>query len=163
VSKYLAVRYLQPLGTYGIPIIDPYLRLVYLENSGASFGQLQQFSTWIALLAIAVVIGVLVGYRHLLMPARWANLALGLILGGAAGNLVDRILTGLRLGLAHTYVVDFIDLRYFAVFNVADSAITVGGIAYGVYLVFFHKGWPDGGKPKEEPACPPPEIPPPAT
>ena len=162
VTKYLAVHYLQPLGTAGIPIIGSYLRLVYLENTGVSFGQLQQLSAVVTIFVAVVVIGLAVGYRQLVTPSRWANLALGLIMGGAIGNLIGRILTGVRLGLSNAYVVDFVDVRHFAVFNVADSAITVGGILYGVYLVFFHKGSPAAGKPQEEPPCPPPENPPPA-
>jgi signal peptidase II len=159
ISQYLVIRYLQPLGPTGVPIIGSFLRLVYLENTGVSFGQLQQFSSWITIFTALVVVGLCVGYRYLVFPSPWANLALGLILGGALGNLIDRILTGVRLGLANAYVVDFVDVRYFAVFNVADSAITIGGILYGVYLVFFHK---EGDKPKEKDPCPPPETLPPA-
>jgi signal peptidase II len=159
VSKFLAVRYLQPLGPAGVPIIGGFIRLVYLENSGVSFGQLQRYSTWIALFGFAVVAGLLLTYRHLLTPSRWANLAVGLILGGAMGNAVDRIRTAFRLGLANTYVVDFIDLRYWAVFNVADSAITVGGVLFAFYLAFFHKGWPAAEKREKEQPCPPPENP----
>jgi len=161
VSKFLAVRYLQPLGLSGVPVVGSILRFVYLENSGVSFGQLQRFSTWIALFGFVVVVGLLVAYRHLLVPSRWGNLALGLILGGAVGNSIDRAVTAIRFGLANTYVVDLIDLRYFAVFNVADSAITVGGILYGVYRAFFHKGRQAEEKPREEQPCPPPENPPP--
>jgi len=156
ISQYFVIRYVQPLGTTGIPLIGSFLRLVYLENTGVSFGQLQQFSAWVTIFAAIVVVGLCVGYRYLIFPSRWANLALGLILGGAMGNLIDRILTGVQLGLANAYVVDFVDVRYFAVFNVADSAITVGGILYGVYLVFFHK---EGAKPKEKDPCPPTETP----
>lgn len=162
VSKYLAIRYLQPLGTTGVPIVGSILRLVYLENSGVSFGQLQQFSTWIALFGMVVVASLFVGYRYLVTPSRWGNLALGLVLGGALGNLIDRILTGVRLGLDKTYVVDFVDLRYFAVFNVADSAITVGGILYGIYLAFFYKSGAAGREREKKEPCPPPEILPPA-
>jgi signal peptidase II len=158
ISQYFIIRYVQPLGTTGIPIIGSFLRLVYLENTGVSFGQLQQFSAAVTIFSGIVVVGLCVGYRYLLFPSRWANLALGLILGGAMGNLIDRILTGTRLGLANAYVVDFVDVRYFAVFNVADSAITVGGILLGVYLIFFHK---EEEKAQEKNPCPPPETPPP--
>lgn len=160
-SKYLVVRYLAPAnGGQSIPIIGSLVRLTYLENSGISFGQLQNLALPITLLTVALTIGLFVGYRYLVGPLPWANAAVGLILGGALGNLIDRLLTGLRLGLAHAYVVDFVDVRYFAVFNVADSAITVGGIAYGVYLVFFHRGWSTEEEPKEKkPWTPPPEPP----
>ncbi len=137
VSKYFAVHFLKPLGPTGIPLLGSFLRLVYLENTGVSFGRLREYSSLITLFSIAVVVGLLIGYRYLLSSSRWANLALGLILGGAVGNLIDRILTALRLGLANAYVVDFVDLKYFAVFNVADSALTVGGILFGLHLLFY--------------------------
>jgi len=149
VSKYFVVRFLAPLAPDGLDILGSFLRLVYVENTGVSFGQLQAYSGVITLFTLIVVIGLLIGYRYLLTPSRWANLALGFILGGAVGNLIDRVHTGLRLGLSQAYVVDFIDLRYFAVFNVADSAITVGGIAYGVYLVFFHQGRSRSGEDRQ--------------
>lgn len=162
ISQYLVIRYVKPLGPTGIPLIGSLLRLTYLENTGISFGQLQQLSAWITVLSAVIVVGLCLGYRYLLTPSRWANLALGLLMGGAIGNLIDRILTAARLGLANAYVVDFVDLRYFAVFNVADSAITVGGILYGVYLAFFHKEAPAGKERREEAPCPPPETPTPA-
>ncbi len=156
VSKYLAVRYLDPEnGGQPIPLLGSFLRLAYIENSGISFGQLQNLALPITLLTIAITIGLFVFYRYLVGPVPWANAAVGLILGGALGNLFDRLLTGLRFGLAQAYVVDFVDVRYFAVFNAADSAITIGGILYGVYLVFFHRGEPM----EKKPCAPPPEPP----
>jgi signal peptidase II len=158
VSKYFVVRFLDP--DHPIPLLDSFLRLVYLKNQGVSFGQLQGYSTWIAIFTIVVVAGLLLGYRYLLTPSRWANAALGLILGGAIGNLIDRLIYGISLGdLAKSYVVDFVDLQYFAVFNVADSAITVGGIIYAVYLVF-HRDHQTEERAKEKPWPTPRELPP---
>ncbi len=137
VSKFFVVRYLGPVEhqTF-LPLLGP-LALTYSTNDGVSFGLLQGHSRWVALAGLAVAVGLLVAYRFLLTGNRWADLALGVILGGAWGNMTDRILTGLRYGLDHTYVVDFLYSGFWPTFNLADAAITVGGIAYGVYLLFF--------------------------
>jgi len=154
VTKYLAVRFLGPSAPqHSVPLIGSFLRLTYLENTGVSFGQLQRFSPFISILTLGVVVGMLVGYRRLLTPTRWANTAVGLVLGGALGNLADRVVSGLRVGLQNAYVVDFVDVKYYAVFNAADAAITIGGIIYGVYLIFF-RGRPQDSEPAEEAPCP---------
>lgn len=136
VSKYFVVLHLKPVGT--VPVIGEVVRLIYTENTGISFGRLQGQSTWITILGAMLVVGLLIGYRWLLTSNRWANLALGFIIGGAVGNLIDRLVTSTRVGLANSYVVDFISVSIWPVFNVADSAITCGGIAYAVYMLFFH-------------------------
>ncbi|MGC8873423.1 MAG: signal peptidase II [Chloroflexia bacterium] len=138
VSKFFAVRYLGPEAPrHSVPVIGSFLRFTYLENPGVSFGQLRDWSPLITFLTLAVAIGLAVGYRRLVTPSRWGNLALGLVMGGALGNLTDRLRTAFQVGLRQAYVVDFIDVRYYAVFNLADAAITVGGILYGAYLLFF--------------------------
>jgi len=101
-----------------LPFFPPLLRLTYVQNTGAAFGVLrgQQF----LFIVISVVVIGWVSRELLTRPPTEPRIAwaYGLILGGAVGNLIDR----LRLG----YVVDFIDLRVWPVFNVGDSAITVG-------------------------------------
>lgn len=137
VSKFLAVRFLGPSAdVHAIPLFGPF-RLVYLENTGVSFGKLQEYSALHVILGLVVALALSIGFRYLLTSNRWANLALGLILGGAWGNMIDRISTALRDGLDKAYVVDFVDPGFWPVFNVADSAISVGGVIFGVYLVFF--------------------------
>jgi len=69
-------------------------------------------------ISLLVVIGVLAGYRYLPRERVWAYIALSLVLGGAIGNLIDRV----RLGL----VIDFLDFRVWPVFNLADTAIVIG-------------------------------------
>ncbi len=103
------------------------LRLHLTHNSGAAFGLAQNLDTTIAVLALLFV-GVIAwaswGGRWLPMPPA----LLGMVLGGAIGNLGDRVgRTG--NGFLRGAVVDFIDLQWWPVFNVADSAIVVGGIA----------------------------------
>ncbi len=101
-------------------VIGDYARLVFSRNSGALFGLFRDNAILFGIVSL-VVVGLIVGYHAKAGRSRYLSIALGLLLGGAIGNLADR----LRLG----YVVDFVDLgigdlRFFA-FNVGDSAITL--------------------------------------
>jgi signal peptidase II len=117
-----------------VVLIDGILQLAYVTNSGAAFGLLRGAGSVIALVAIvtAVVIVVVLGR----LPGRWENIAMGLILGGALGNLADRLFRG--SGVLDGQVIDFVDFRYFPAFNVADSAITVGA-ALIILLALFRR------------------------
>lgn len=105
-----------------LPLLPGVLHLTYVRNSGAAFSLFQGQVAWLSV--VSVLVAGWIGWellRHESLVGGRAGLplsSLGLILGGAIGNLVDR----LRFG----YVEDFIDLRVWPVFNVADSAITVG-------------------------------------
>ena len=106
----------------------PYMRIVNWHNSGAAFGLFQNGNLILMGLAF-IVIGVIIYYYPRVSPEDWwLKLALGLQLGGALGNLTDR----LRFG----HVTDFISVFSFPVFNVANSAITIGTciLLLGVYL-----------------------------
>ncbi len=102
-----------------MPIVGDYLRLVHSQNNGALFGLFRESAVLFGLASI-VVIGLIVVYHARSGRSRYMSVALGLLLGGAIGNLIDR----LRLG----YVVDFVDagiggFRWYT-FNVADAAIS---------------------------------------
>lgn len=104
-----------------------FFRIIHVNNTGAAFGLFQGQSfllTIVALVGItALLVYVLVIYRKFpLLDNRLGRSTLGLILGGAVGNLVDR----LRFG----YVTDFISVGLWPAFNIADSAITVGVILF---------------------------------
>jgi len=110
-----------------------FFRIIYTENTGASFGILpDQF----LLLTITGFIGIglvlLFNFyfsRHYqLLDDAWGKLVLGLILGGAIGNLIDRI----RFG----FVTDFISVGWWPVFNIADSAVVVGTILFAYLFLF---------------------------
>lgn len=110
-----------------VSVIPGFMNLTHVHNTGAAFGFLNttEFPYKAAVMTlIAVCALVAVGYYALSLPPgqRTARLGLALILGGAVGNLIDRVRTG--------YVVDFVDVYWrdyhFWAFNVADSAITVG-------------------------------------
>ena len=105
-----------------LPVVGDYLRLTYVENRGAAFGLLQDQTAFFVFVGVLVVGVIAASYRYLPRSGFRLHLALGLQLGGAIGNLIDRIRQG--------YVVDFVDFGYHSnwwpVFNVADSAIVVG-------------------------------------
>ncbi|KKC29897.1 lipoprotein signal peptidase [Caldanaerobacter subterraneus subsp. pacificus DSM 12653] len=128
-TKYLAAKYLMPVGSY--PVIKHFFHLTYVENRGAAFGMLQNKTLFF--IVITVVVGIVLIYSMIKLPENSLyNYTLAMILGGAIGNLIDRV----RLG----YVVDFIDFKFFpAVFNIADSFIVVGAIILG-YLMIFKDG-----------------------
>ncbi len=99
----------------------PYARIVHWSNTGAAFGMLQGYALVFTVLAF-LVSGLIIYYFPKISPSDWPlRLALCMQLGGALGNLVDRLTRGGQ-------VTDFISVGNFAVFNVADASITVGVI-----------------------------------
>lgn len=105
-----------------VVLIDGFLELRYLENTGAAFSLLEGAGPLIALAALAIIGFVMVLMRRI--EARPEAVALGLVMGGALGNLTDRVFGG--PGLLDGGVVDFVDFSFFPAFNLADSAITIG-------------------------------------
>ena len=98
--------------------LSPYARLVHWYNSGAAFGMFQNGNLVFTILAF-IVIGAIIYYFPHAEPDDWTlKLAMGLQLGGAMGNLIDRLLMG--------KVTDFISVGAFPVFNIADASISVG-------------------------------------
>ena len=112
---------------------DAPVRITYVTNTGTAFGLFQGSSYVFVLIALAVIVLILLYFHVLASDSVLFRIALGLQLGGAVGNLVDRVRYG--------HVVDFIDLRFWPVFNIADSAIVVGVILLG-YLMLFNPGQP---------------------
>lgn len=112
-----------------IPLIGDWLALVYSRNSGVAFGLFQNMPQLFTVTSILITSGAIYVYAHHLPNQRpWVQIAMGLILGGAMGNIVDR----LRLGS----VVDFVSVGWWPIFNLADSAITVGVTLLAAYLIF---------------------------
>jgi signal peptidase II len=92
-------------------------------NNGMAFGQGQGFGPLIAVVATVVIVYLLVTLRK--EASRMSTIGMGLLIGGAAGNLIDRLLRGDE-GVLRGAVVDFIDFQWFPIFNIADMAINVG-------------------------------------
>jgi signal peptidase II len=104
------------------------VRLTHVNNTGAAFGLFQDRSFIFVIIAVVAVVLIFYYYRRLSADAWVIRFGLGLQLGGAIGNLIDRIWFG--------HVTDFIDFRVWPVFNIADSAIVAGVFVLGYYLLF---------------------------
>ena len=102
------------------------LRFNLAYNSGASFSMGDGYGRWIALVAV-VIVGLLV-WQGLQAATRLTAVSLGMIVGGALGNVIDRAARDGRGGFLGGSVVDFIDLQWWPVFNVADVGVVVGAI-----------------------------------
>ena len=122
--------------TYGNPVpVLPSFNLTLLHNTGAAFSFLADAAGWqrwfFTIISAGVSVMLLVWLARLPRGSVWLPIALTLILGGAVGNLIDRVLYG--------HVVDFISFHwnnsYFPAFNIADSAITLGAIMMALDVV----------------------------
>lgn len=125
-SKYLILRDYS-LGI-SAPIIHNIFHITLLRNTGGAFGIMRSLPGLLLFVSIAAAIIIMVMLKNKSSIPTIVGIALALQLGGALGNLIDRI----RLG----YVVDFIDLMIWPIFNVADIAITIGVIILAYYLIF---------------------------
>ncbi len=115
----------------GKPLLPGVLELTYVQNTGAAFSIFREHTWILALISAIASVVILVLLLRRIMPGLLGQLSLALVLGGAVGNLIDRVL--------HGYVVDMFNLQFmdFAVFNVADIGISVGGVLLCVYVLFF--------------------------
>ncbi len=131
VAKLLVVRSFVPGESRAV--IPPVFHLTYVQNIGAAFG-LFKGQQWLFLVCSLLVSGWII--RELVQPRKLPALtaaAYALVLGGAFGNLIDRV----RLG----YVIDFLDFRVWPVFNVGDSAITIG-VTFLIWQALFSQSKP---------------------
>jgi signal peptidase II len=135
-TKALVVQHLSPAGSNPpIPVIGDYLNIFYIQNSGAAFSLFANNILLAVLIALAIcVIGYL--YARIINTGSLAyKLIFGMIIGGAASNLLDR-------ALHNGSVVDFIYFQipqigfHFAVFNLADASISIGVFLLFLYVVF---------------------------
>lgn len=135
-----------------IPLIDDFFRLTYVENPGMAFGYDPgvDYKFFLSLFSLLATIGLLVYLYYSRKHSLSLRVSLSFILGGAAGNLIDRLLYGIFYGYAplfHGKVVDFLDFDFFKItilgrsydrfpiFNIADAAVTIGVLI----LIIFYK------------------------
>lgn len=122
VADQLVKLYIQASMKLGqsIPVVDDIFHITYVLNPGAAFGILENQRWFFIAICVAIFIGVAVFYKSLRRESAMFRYGLGLLLGGAVGNLIDRMQTGL--------VTDFLDFRIWPVFNIADIGICVGAV-----------------------------------
>ena len=131
VSKYLVQLYLSPVGA-SVPVFDGILQLTNVHNTGAAWGMLEGFR-WLfiplTLIVAGLLIAVILRFRKKLTV--FSRITLALLFAGAIGNFIDRVLL--------SFVRDFVDITplfSFPVFNVADSALSVGCVMLIIDALF---------------------------
>lgn len=132
--KYWARDVLQHAPAQTLPFIPGFMKLQYMENTGAAFSMFSGGSWLLGILSAALsalIIWLLYVYRD--VKSVLLKLSLCFIAGGAIGNIIDRMWLG--------HVVDMLEFEFmrFAVFNVADSFVCVGAVMFCIYILFFAK------------------------
>ena len=136
--KHLVLTYIPLYGR--VPFIPYIMDLTFVKNTGAAFSILSDH-TWVLTLCsliMSIVLAVAIWKKYFAHPL--GRTALTLVLAGAIGNLIDRAVRGYVVDMFHTLFMEF------AVFNVADICVVVGGIAAGLYYVFLYDKLEGKGK-----------------
>ena len=130
IAKYLAVIKLKPIDTY--PLIENVFHLTYRENNGAAFSIFSGKQTFLIIVTSIVILGMIFYLLKVYKRPHYTVLCISLtmIIGGAIGNLIDRV--------RFNYVIDFFDFNLinFAVFNTADTFIVCGAILLSYAILF---------------------------
>ena len=113
LTKFL-IRHFQPVWDLKI------LTIQFIQNTGAGFGILQGKTLWLGILSLVVTGVILYNYKHI-SKENWMQYSFALFLGGTIGNMIDRLLIG--------YVTDFIYLKFWPAFNIADACLSVAAVS----------------------------------
>ena len=124
ITKYLINK--MPQSRFPVEIIPNFIYITRITNTGAAFGLFQDKTKIFIIISIIAIILIIILKIKMDIKSFFYNLALGFILGGALGNLIDRLF---KIG----EVTDFLNVVFFAVFNIADSFITIG---FGIIIIF---------------------------
>lgn len=126
-TKFLIVQNIPMHGSWSFaPAFARLFKFTFITNTGAAFGMFPQLGGAFMIVAMVVIVAIVIFYHHLPAEKFWVRVSLGLQLGGAMGNLLDRILRG--------YVVDFVDIGFWPIFNIADLSIVLGVTLLAYYL-----------------------------
>ena len=124
LAKFLIRKNLQL--NESLPVIKNIFHLTYLKNTGSAFSLFQGYNPVFIFFSVIVMIAIFCFIKKVKENEKIMQFAVGLLLGGTSGNLIDRVIYG--------RVTDFIDFRIWPVFNVADSAVTVSVIIFIILL-----------------------------
>jgi len=115
-----------------VPILNNIFHITYIRNTGAAFGILAKYPYLLAIISILVIIAIVIFQKAIEEQGRMSMYGYSLVMGGALGNLIDRIYYG--------SVIDFLDFRIWPVFNLADTFICIGvGLLFLCTLLSFKK------------------------
>ena len=146
-----------------IPVIGDFFRITFIENPGMAFGFDPgiNFKLWISIFSLVASVGLIIYIYYVRNQRLSLRIALAFILGGAVGNLIDRMLYGIFYGYAPMFygrVVDFLDVDFFdfsifgrnydrwPIFNIADAAVTIGVF---ILIIFYKKNTGDSEEIKQ--------------
>ena len=134
ISKRLVMINFSPGESWNpVAALERWVSLTYVTNTGAAFGLFPEYGGIFMVIAVVVVVVIIFYYRYVPGDLWLVQASLGLQLGGALGNLVDR--------LRHGHVIDFIDFKVWPVFNVADSSVFIGVVILSYYLLRYGEDW----------------------
>lgn len=131
--KFLATKY----WVMHLDIIDGFFKLVYSENTGIAFSIPVQYFVMIGLNIALIILVIFLAIKELNLNSKLTILFVGLILGGGLGNIIDRVI--------HGYVIDFISIWKYPIFNFADIYVTVGVLSVALFYDKIRKN-PDKNK-----------------
>lgn len=120
LTKFLAIRFLDAYDS--VPVIPRIFHLTLVRNTGVAFGFFKNHPSWLLILISLSILILILWSFQIKQASSIVRAGLSLILGGAIGNWIDRMRVG--------SVIDFLDFRIWPVFNMADSAITIGTCLY---------------------------------
>lgn len=128
--KYLVLTHIPLHGS--VPFIPHIMDLTYVQNTGAAFSLFSEHTWVLTLCSLVMSILLAIGVRQKFFSHPLGRIPLTMLLAGAIGNLIDRVTRGFVVDMFRTLFI------HFAVFNVADICVVVGGIAAGLYYVFLY-------------------------
>jgi signal peptidase II len=125
IAKVLVIKTLTP--HQSVRVIEGFFHLTHVKNTGGAFGILRSYGSWVTIVTLIVSFGLLMILFFGNIKDTFVKISLAIIVGGAVGNLIDRLRWG--------YVIDFLDFRILPVFNFADMAIIIGTVLIFVALL----------------------------
>lgn len=135
----LLVRHNIPLGGSAV-LIPGVMDLAYVQNTGAAFSLFTEHTWILAVISLGVSVLLVLALARRVFARPWGAVSLAVVLAGAVGNLIDRVFLGFVTDMFQTTFINF------AVFNVADICVVLGGISLCVYVIFFYEKWEKKGK-----------------
>ena len=135
----LLIRHNIALGE-SVTLIPGVMDLTYIQNTGAAFSLFRQHTWILAIISLVVAVLIVIALLKRIFTKPFGVISLAVVLAGAVGNLIDRVFLGFVTDMFKTTFMNF------AVFNVADICVVLGGIAVCVYVIFFYEKWEKTGR-----------------